>query len=119
LNNYTAFSKTEVQQAVKPAPSQQYNTGNSAVARRLRRPFSNSIDSTTASGNLLAAMSYTIPPEVVKVARIEENLTQMSYHKYCRQKASGLFEYVFNASGVESTLTRSGSSLTKRAAANF
>lgn len=144
LNNYTVFSKTEVQQAVKPAPYLPYDTGNSTAARRLRRQLSNSTDNIAASGNSSVTTSYTIPPEVVEAARIlaEANPPDTSSDKYdalvtsfkgryapkkndtnvmpqVLQRGSGLFEYVGNVSGAESTVTKPGSSSTKRAAAKF
>lgn len=131
-NNYTLYTQTDIEEAVKPAPYLEYDTINSTVAQTLRkrllgRQLSN--HTVPESGNS-TSLSYTIPPEVAEAARVlaEANPPDTSSSEYdaivaemkerfvpknndtnampqVLQKASGLFEFMDNTSGDVSTPT--------------
>ncbi len=90
LNNYTIYNKTDVQEAVKPAPYLGYGNSSTAAEKKRRVVWRRqlSTNGTNDDSNSTAAdsstFSYTIPPEVVEAARLlaEANPPDSSSDEY-------------------------------------
>lgn len=143
-NIYTVYNKSDIQDAVKPAPYLEYDTTNSTTAQKLRRSLWRRQLSNETSPRNSSTQSYTIPPEVVEAARIlaEAYPPDASANEYdaivvrmkekyapknndtnampqVLQQPSGLLEYVANVSEADPAIASSGARLEKRAASDF